>query len=50
MTLDKADGSTAQLTVNDESVACAEGETVQAAGVSVTCDSVGADEVTLTVE
>jgi len=48
--LDTADGSTAELTVNDESVTCTEGETVQAADVSVTCDSVGDDEVTLTVE
>jgi len=48
--LDSADGSTAELTVGNESVSCAEGETVQAADVSVTCDSVGDDEVTLTVE
>ena len=48
--LDTADGSTAQLAVNEQQVSCSEGETVQAAGVSVTCDSVGDDEVSLTVE
>ncbi len=48
--LDGADGSAAQLTVNGESLTCTEGETLQAADVSVTCDSVGDDEVTLTVE
>ena len=50
VTLDSADGSAAQLTLNNESVTCAEGETVQAAGVSVTCESVGDDEVTVVVE
>ena len=36
--LDSADGSTAQLAVNEQPVTCAEGETVQGDGVSVTSD------------
>lgn len=49
ISLDGADGETADLTVNDESMTCTEGDSSDVGGVSVTCDSVGDDEVELTV-
>jgi len=49
VTLEGADGDTAELTVNRESVSCAEGDTKNVEQVEITCDTVGDDEVELTV-
>ncbi len=49
ITLEGADGDTADLTVNLESVSCGEGETKNVEQVEITCDTVGDDEVELTV-
>jgi ABC-type phosphate transport system substrate-binding protein len=49
ITLEGADGDTADLTVNLESVSCGEGETKNVEKVEITCDTVGDDEVDLTV-
>jgi len=46
----EADGTEASLVVDGSEVSCAEGATVGVAGVSVTCDTVGDDEVDLTVK
>lgn len=48
--LDSADGQRAQLTVDDRSLSCTAGETVSSGGLSITCDHVGDDEVTLSVD
>ncbi|MBA2772612.1 MAG: hypothetical protein H0U36_01000 [Nocardioidaceae bacterium] len=47
--MDGADGDTAELTVNQEQVSCSEGDTKNAEKLKVTCDTVGDDEVELTV-
>ena len=49
ITLDSADGDTAELTVNLESLSCGEGETKNVEQVEITCDTVGDDEVELSV-
>ncbi len=49
ITLDGADGDTAELTVNQEQVSCSEGDTKNVEKLKVTCDTVGDDEVELTV-
>ncbi len=49
ITLDSADGDTAELTVNQEQVSCSEGDTKNVEKLKVTCDTVGDDEVELTV-
>ncbi len=48
--LDGADGQRAEITVDDRSLSCTEGETVTSGDLSITCDEVGDDEVTLGVE
>lgn len=49
ITLDGADGDTAELTVNQERVSCSEGDTKNVEKLKITCDTVGDDEVELTV-
>ncbi len=49
ITLNGADGSTAELDVDGEQLSCEEGDTVTAEQVDVTCTSVGDDEVELDV-
>lgn len=48
--LDGADGQSAEITVDDRSLSCTEGETVTSGELSITCDEVGDDEVALGVE
>lgn len=45
--LDGADGTTADLRVNDESGSCTAGEELALGGLSVTCTEVGDDRVTV---
>jgi hypothetical protein len=49
VTLEGASDGTADLSVDGEDVSCREGETVEAAGLSIECTDVGDDEVDLQV-
>ncbi|GAA5143023.1 hypothetical protein GCM10023340_07540 [Nocardioides marinquilinus] len=49
VTLEGASDGTAELTVDGDDVSCREGETVEAAGLSIECTKVGDDEVDLQV-
>ncbi len=49
ITLDGSDGDSADLTVNQEQVSCSQGDTKNVDKLKIICDTVGDDEVQLTV-